>query len=236
MRMICLALFAAAAQGSPAAGQDGAAMDMTGMGIYAMEDSMMESARDTVDRTTRRAAPSRQVSAADLAYRPSVAERRKNLDRFVARMQSRSPAGAAEVERLFASTDVIGEMGKAIAPMGLRTDNVADAFTMWWINAWLASRGRDDDPSRAQIAAVRRQAVETIAMNPQFAGASNAVKQEFAEANIVQAALIAGTMQGAKGNAAQKRDIAAQVRKGARASGMDLDAIELTDAGFVPAR
>lgn len=211
-------------------------MDMTGMGIYAMEDSMMESARQTVDRTSRRAAPPRQASAVDLGYRPSLTARKKNMAQFVAKLRTRSPAGAAEVEKMFASTDVIAEMGKVIAPVGLRVDNVADAFTVWWINAWLASRGRDDDPSRGQVAAVRRQAAETFAANPQFARADNALKQEVAEANLVQAALIASLMQGARGNAAQKREIAKQVRKGARASGMDLDAIELTDAGFVPAR
>ncbi|KAK0350712.1 hypothetical protein LTR94_027902, partial [Friedmanniomyces endolithicus] len=52
--------------------QDGAAVDMTGMGIYAMEDSVMEAAgRSVARRGPGAAAPARAVSPAAFAYRPS---------------------------------------------------------------------------------------------------------------------------------------------------------------------
>lgn len=217
--------------------QDGAAMDMTGMGLYAMEDSVMASAQSTVTRShhaTPRATP--RVSIGRMAYAPSIERRRRNFAQFVARTRAKDPAGAARMQALFASTDIIAAMGRALAPFGLRTDNVADAYAAWWINAWLASRGRSDNPTRGQIDAVKAQATQALGSTPQLANANDTLKQEVAEAHLIQAALIESYMTKSQGNAAQRRAIANAVRQGARRSGLDLDSMELTPSGFVPRR
>lgn len=217
--------------------QDGAAMDMTGMGIYAMEDSVMESAQSTVTRS-RHTTPHamHRVSIGRMTYAPSIERRRKNLAQFVAKTRAKDPAGAARMQALFASTDIIAAMGRELAPFGLRTDNVADAYAAWWINAWLASRGRSGNPTRGQIDAVKAQAAQALGGTPQFANANDALKQEVAEAHLIQAALIESYMTKSQGNAAQRRAIANAVRQGARRSGLDLDSMELTSSGFVPRR
>lgn len=220
---------------APAAAQEFSAMDMTGMGIYAMEDSVMEAAGETVASTRRgqaRVAPARNVR---LTYTPSMERRRANFAQFVAKSRKKDPKGAAMLEKELASSDVIAKMGRELSPFGMRTDNVADAYAAWWLNAWLASRQRTDTPSARQIAAVRAQAARAMASVPEMASASDAVKQEMAEANLVQAALIGAYMEHAKGNPALFRQVASAVRKGARASGLNLDAMELTDDGFVGA-
>ncbi|MEE2916753.1 MAG: DUF6683 family protein, partial [Pseudomonadota bacterium] len=125
---------------------------------------------------------------------------------------------------------------RALRGVGGRTDNAADAFASYWIAAWYAAHGRDDTPDAATFAAVRRQAAEALGAVPQLVGAGDAVKQQVAEANLVQAVLIAATMEGVGRDPAARGRIAAAVRKGARASGLDLDAIALTRNGFVPTR
>jgi len=94
------------------------------------------------------------------------------------------------LEKQLAASDPIDTLGRALSAYGVRTDNVADAYAIWWLNAWLASRQRNDTPPARQIAAVRVQAARAMAAVPEIATASNAVKQEVAEASLIQAALI----------------------------------------------
>ena len=219
---------------TPAAAQDGV-LDSTGMGVYALEETVMQAARETVTRPSRREGPRVVPAPARLTYRPSMERRRANAARFVAKSRKRDPQGAARLEKQFATTDVIGDMERALAGYGMRADNVGDAYAAWWLNAWLASRGRVDTPPARQIAAVRAQSAQALTAAG-LAEATDAVKQEIAEANLVQAALIGAHMDQAKANPALARRVAAAVVQGARASGLDLEAMELTDGGFVPRR
>jgi hypothetical protein len=232
-RLAALALLLTGLAG-PAVAQDFSAMDMTGMGIYAMEDSVMEAAGETVSNNRRGHARIAPAPTVRLTYKPSMERRRANFAQFVEKSRKKDPKGAAMLQKELASSDVIAKMGRELSAYGLRTDNVGDAYAAWWLNAWLASRQRTDTPPARQIAAVRAQAARAMAAVPQMATASDAVKQEMAEANLVQAALIGAYMEHAKGNPAFFRQVAAAVRKGARASGLNLDAMELTDDGFVP--
>lgn len=224
----CALLFSTSARA-----QDGV-LDMTGMGIYAMEETVMQAARETVSRPTARAARVAPASGL-LTYRPSMEQRRANAARFVAKARKRDPQGAALLERQLAQTDVIGQMEAALGSYGMRGHDVGNAYAAWWMNAWLASRGRDDTPSPRQIAAVRAQAAEAL-MEAGLGAAADAIKQEVAEAHLIQAALISAYMDNAKGDPKQVQRVAFAVGQGARASGLDLDAMVLTDAGFAPRR
>lgn len=83
-----------------------------------------------------------------------------------------------------------------------------------------------------QIAAVRAQAAKAMAALPQVAQAGDAVRQDMADAHLIQAALIGGFMEGAEGKPDSVRQLAAAVRRSARSSGRDLDGMELTGSGF----
>ena len=102
------------------------------------------------------------------------------------------------------------------------------------VEAWQAAHGVTGESSRATAQAVKRQATDALLATPEFAGATDAQKQEFADALLVQSVLIRAMRDQAKGDAALLRQIAAAVRQGAGASGLDLDAMTLTDEGFVP--
>ncbi|WP_375404675.1 DUF6683 family protein [uncultured Sphingomonas sp.] len=175
------------------------------------------------------------VSASDFTYAPSVVRRRVNLARFIQRSRRADPVGAVRMEKIFASTDVIAAMDRELGPHGLRIDNVADAYSVYWMNAWGAANGDTSLPSRATVQAVRAQVAETLATVPAMRDADDAVRQELAEALLVQAALISATQETYKDDPAMAAKLAAAVRKGARESGLDLDAMTLTDRGLHPA-
>jgi hypothetical protein len=59
--------------------------------------------------------------------------------------------------------------------------------TLYLATAWLATRASSADPTVAQMQGLRRQVAATLASMPTMARASNAVKQEWAEANLIQA-------------------------------------------------
>ncbi|CAO3421002.1 DUF6683 family protein [Azospirillum endophyticum] len=188
--------------------------------------------RDIVNEDKRRSTPPPDVSR--LGYTPSKARRSANLAAFVERTRAVDPNGAADLQRLFAEGDIIERIGTAIAPVGLRTDNLADVYALWWITAWQATRGDNDTLGRDLYAAVRVQAARALNDSGGPASASNARKQEFAEALLVQTALIDGAVEQAKRDSARMRQVRAAVRKGALAMGLDMARMEITGGGFVP--
>jgi hypothetical protein len=174
---------------------------------------------------------------ATLTYVSSAARTRANLANFVAKNRELDPEGAANMEALFASVDVIAEVGKVIAPYGLKTNNLADAYAVYWINAWEGSRGIvGSTETRERAQAVRAQAGKAMAAVPALATATEAQKQEYAEALFIQAALISSAMEAAAGDEAQLSAVGAAVSRGAQAMGLDLDTMDLTPNGFVPAK
>lgn len=176
------------------------------------------------------------VNSAKLQYSPSLEQRRRNLEQFVSSARLNDPEGAAQLEQLFASNDVIGVVGQGIAPFGLKVTDIADAYAVYWTNAWLGSRGRDDTPSKQQFSAVRNQAASMLLASPEISSASNADKQQMAEAMLVQAALIGIFVESGKSNPALMSKVKVAIAQGAKAMGLDLYTMDLTPQGFVPAK
>lgn len=176
------------------------------------------------------------VNPAAFTYRPDLARRRANLAQFVSKTRAVDPAGADQLAKLFASGDIIEKIQGPIAPYGLHINNVADAYSTYWINAWQATRGNNDMPSRNIIAAVKAQAARALARTAEFRSASDATKQELAESLWVQAALIDGAVEQSKGKPDDLRAIGKAAAQGARGMGIDLNTMALTEEGFVPTR
>ncbi len=190
---------------------------------------------------TGRALPQRNVQhdlpppdVTTLRYAPSKARRAANLAAFVQKTRAVDPGGAADLQKVFAEGDFIERIGALIAPAGLHIDNVADAYALWWITAWQAAHGRYDETTPALAAAVRGQAVRAIGATGEMARASDAQKQELAEALWVQTALVEVAVEQAKGDPSRLRQIGDAVRQGAKGMGLNLDTIDLTSKGFVP--
>jgi hypothetical protein len=171
--------------------------------------------------------------SARLEFRVSASRRRQNLSKFVEKTRATDPQGAAQMAKLFASTDFIGVIGKSIAPYGLQVNNVADAYTVYWSNAWLGAHGRQDNLSKAQVMAVKNQAAQILSATPRFGSATDAQKQELAEALLIQAALIESAIDYAKSDPALLARTKAAIAQGAKNFGLDLYQMTLTSQGFL---
>lgn len=183
-------------------------------------------------------APNRAMApAVDLAamqYRPDPARRRANLSQFVERTRAADPEGARNLEALFAQGDIVEAIAVELRKKDLHVDNVADAYAVWWITAWLGTRGSTADVSPATIKAVREQAAGALGSAAGFAGSGDPAKQEMAESLLIQAALIEASVEQSKGDPSKLREVGAAVNQGAKQMGLDMTAMDLGEKGFVP--
>ena len=174
------------------------------------------------------------VSSTSLSFRQLPERTRVNLAQFVAKSRAVNPQSAAAMAQLFASTDIIAVMGQELVRYGLRTDNVADCYAVWWMSAWQAANGDTSDVPLTTAQFVKRQSARALIATPQFASVAEAQKQEYAEALLVQAALLSASAETYKTDPAMMRKLATSVRAGAKSSGLDLDTMWLTPNGFFP--
>jgi hypothetical protein len=194
-----------------------------------MHRGVMDSLRQGEDANSLRAAPAADFSP---VYRSSKSQTKKNLNKFVTTTRKTDPDGAAKMEALFASSDVLGQIADAMRSVGLRSDDSSNAYALWWVSAWKASRGDSSTADPATYAAVAEQARRGLANSVAFTEATDAQKQELSEALMVQAALIDGMMEEYASDPKMMKQVASAVKKGALASGIDLDSMTLTPDGF----
>jgi hypothetical protein len=179
---------------------------------------------------------SEQIIATKLAYKPSATNRQANLKRFVEKTRQINPAGAVELEQLFTSNDIISQINQAMSKVGLKANNVADAYALYWVSAWLGARGSNENLPKAQMIAVRNQAASALLNMPEFTSATDAQKQEITEVMLVQAALIDASIESAKSDPALLAQTQKAITKGAEGFGLDLYSMTLTPQGFRPAK
>ena len=180
--------------------------------------------------------PTAALSAASLDYAPSLEVRKRNYAQFTAKIRTKYPVAAANFETFLASQDFVASMGRALKPYGLRTDNLADAFTVYLDSAWLASRGLQDEGNRAKAQALRKQVEAALLNVDALRQATDAMKQEMAETLLIQAALISAAVDQAKADPALMRQVAANVTRDARTLGIDLSSMIVTQNGLQAAR
>jgi type IV secretory pathway TrbF-like protein len=187
----------------------------------------------TTLKTLSTAVPS-AVFSKQLIFVPSIVIHRRNLAKFVATTRTVDPEGAVKMEQLFASTNVMDQIDKAMMKVGLKSNNVADAYAVYWTNAWLGARGRNEDLPKAQMIAVRNQAANALLAAPPFKLATDAQKQEMTEAMLIQSALISASIDSAKSDPILMEKVKAAIAQGAKGMGLDLDRMTLTPKGFSP--
>lgn len=181
---------------------------------------------NTVPEAPPRAA---RVPVSAFAYTPSIAIRKASFDAMLARARKGDPAAARSLEQLMAQGDLIERMGPLLAPARLRTDNLADAYALWWIVMWNASQGKSGDPDPVLCTAVRNQ---VVALLPGQAKLADADKQRLAEGLLLQALLVEAAVDQAR-TPAEKTQVAELVRRTVAPMGMDFSTMTLTPKGFV---
>ncbi|MDY7098013.1 MAG: DUF6683 family protein [Pseudomonadota bacterium] len=173
------------------------------------------------------------TAALDSTYRYSKARTKQNLDTFAARSPT-AQARAGFEQMIAAQPTIIDDIRQGIAPYGLDSHDVADAYAMWWINSWLVYEKRDDDPDRGTVAMVKQQVRNAFAATPDFAKTNDAQRQEYAEALMIQALMLSAGMDQLKSQPKMLEQLSKAALQGAKASGLDLTLMTLTQNGFVP--
>lgn len=171
--------------------------------------------------------------AARTSYRPDPAVRQQVYARTVAQVQKTSPADAAKMKQLLMSGKILDEVAGFLASNGMSANSLVDTTALYLGYAWIAAQGRNDDPTAAQLKGLRGQVARTFATMPALLGASNALKQEVGEANIIQASLssaLANRMVQDPKIAGQAR--AAVVRGVKSTYQIDLSRMDLTAEGL----
>ena len=166
----------------------------------------------------------------NLNYSPSKNLRQKNMTKFLADIQKSDPKFAASLQELNAQGDLIDLIDREIRPVGLSANNVADAYTVWWITAWEAVHGREVNPSSSMVANVKQQVEQSIASSSAFGQMNGEQKQTLAEVFLVQTLMI----EAAKGSPSLQAELPKAVNQGAQKMGLDLTTMDLTEQGFVP--
>jgi hypothetical protein len=167
-----------------------------------------------------------------LSFQVSPTDRQQNITRFITKLRATDPAAADNWAQVFATNDVFGAIDQAMGKRGLDSTNLADAYAVYWTNAWLGAQGRTDDVPAAQLIAVRNQAAQALLATPQLMSATNAQKQEIAEGFLIQAALIDASVAQAQANPTLLPQVQTAIKQGAQTVGIDLDRFMLTDQGF----
>lgn len=188
--------------------------------------------------SARRSAPPARavpVNPAALAYEPSLSRRRANIDNFIQRTRQRNTAAGDDLIRAFGSRDILQELKPELDKRGLRLNHVGDAVALYWIITWQASRGTNDDVSRATIDAVKGQVTRALTTLPAIAAGGDAAKQEFAEDLWIRAMLFDASVTNAKGDPKILKMVATAASQSAATLGLNLKAYTLTERGFVPA-
>lgn len=178
------------------------------------------------------AAPS-AASLAALNYKASLDVRKQNIAVFIDGLRGMNPEVAGQFEQAFAQVDIIDEIGKAVAQYGLKTDNMADAYAMYLLNAWMAANGRTDQNTPEQIAGVQKMATNALGATPGMLKLEDAKKQQFSEGLMIQAFLFDAMLQATASDPAALAKVKADTRAGAKEMGIDVDLFELTPSGLV---
>jgi hypothetical protein len=168
-----------------------------------------------------------------LEYKTSLALRQTNLQEFAAKRQVAHLEGAKDLEQMLSSDKVIDAIQQTIEPYGLSINNLADAYALWWITAWQASEGNLAKVDKETAQAVKKQATIIWLANPKLVDATDANKQEIAEALLIQALLIQAAIDRAGSDKDSQEAVIQAVREGAASSGLALETMQLTNNGFV---
>ena len=180
-----------------------------------------------------RGSGSRPAPRGSTRFRPSLAARRSVLARLVAKTRAVDPQAATRLQNSLGGADPIAPLMPTLARYGLRADDAADAMALYLTVAWYGSRGLDQDPPPHLVRAVRAQMRNALPTLPAFARASNAAKQQMADAMWIQTLVAASSLGAAKGQPALMAQTKSAIRQGAmKAFKLDMTRLKLTSQGL----
>jgi hypothetical protein len=206
-----------------------------------ISDSLAEERRyksDRNDRNTNKSyAPKPLIQPSSLTFTPNMQVRKQTFNNLLADFDKKQPGIKNQLRPVLyggSSGDIIEQFDSIItSEYGFRSNNLADAYTIYWITASDATNGLLEKKTTIfQAKAVKEQVTKAFLTIPAVAQASPANKQAYAEVLLIQAALIGSLAQQVRTGSMKMSDMQTNVRNGAKALGVDLDTFVLTETGF----
>ena len=151
---------------------------------------------------------------------------------MIGRWQASNPAAANDFRQAMRQTDLFKDMATELQKYGLRVDNVADAYAVYWINAWEAVNGVYTAGSKKQAQSVKVQVARAMLASGALNKATDAQKQQLAEELLIQGFLISAANETVQGDLDGQIALAEGVDANARQLGLDLTRMRLTEDGF----
>ncbi|NJM50263.1 MAG: hypothetical protein HC843_04720 [Sphingomonadales bacterium] len=177
--------------------------------------------------------PQKVADISAFNFTPSLELRKSNMSKFIAGMKQLNPEAGAQMEQGLAGIDVMNEMQKTVTPLGLNVNNLADAYVIYFMNAWTGANGITDTPTAAQVAGTKDMVYASFGSSADLAKLSNDDKQNTAEAFILQAVLFDLFAQAAASEPKVKAKVESDIRAGAKTMGIDVDQYAMTPNGLV---
>ena len=166
-------------------------------------------------------------------FMPAPERRREGIARRIAAIRDTDPAGAAELTRITAQGDTVAAFAASLRPVGVTAYSVSDAFAAWVTMTWAQLHPAVTPPASMDV--VRKQVDRALQGAPAFATATDAEKQEFAEALILHLLANAPRVRAAKGDAAKQAPLFAQLQRAGAEISVDFEHMTYTEQGFMSA-
>jgi hypothetical protein len=181
--------------------------------------------------------PRPKVASTSLTFTPNIPRRKDYFNALLAQYDQAAPGTSAQMRPLLFGEndgDIIQKIQKQVgAQYGLKTNNIADAYAVYWITAWEAANGIFDSPTPpAQMKAVRAQVANILLSVPEIAEDSDINKQAYAENLLTQSVIISSFGGHVKADPANMPKVRAAVLANAKALGVRIETFELTPTGF----
>ncbi len=196
------------------------------------DDDECSIAGETLDVfTVSEPAPSQTLLPPDtLDFRPASALRRQILKEYFPTAEAK-----AELKAAIGGTDLIAAMDGLLPQFGLRTDNVADAMTVWAVGAYSLIHDDDRQLDKATVQAVRGPLALGLMSAPQLGEMSDADKQQFAERLLIISYAYDSVRQLKTKDPAGHAQMVQVARDHAAVFGFDVDGVTLVKGeGFKP--
>lgn len=179
-------------------------------------------------------APAAPGKTASLDFKPSAQLRQQIIKAYVDGMRGPFPEVAKVLEASFKDRDVFAEANKQAHQLfGVSVNNVADALAVFLTYGWLVARGDSSDPTKAQVQAVSKQ---FKGLATKMANMSELQKQQTADAFTMQSVIISFFTEVYSGKPDELKKFGQGQNESLKRLGFDLNAVKLTDQGFIPAK
>jgi hypothetical protein len=177
------------------------------------------------------AAPATSASTSPV-FEPSLERRRANIIRRIEQMQTVDTVGATALRAATATGDTLAAFASRVRPFGINAYSVADAFAAWITTSW--EEMQSPPASSLAVLRLRAQVERALREIPEFASATDAEKQEFAEALILNLLAVAPRVREQRENAAARASLLVTLKRAGAELRVDFEHMTGTSQGFMP--